>query len=131
MSSGITRRNFVVGAASLAAVGAVAACGGGGKELEPGAELVALDTIPDGESTLVTSDGIEIVVTRVSATEAKAFSAICTHQGCTVVADTAPLMCPCHGSTFDPATGQNLTGPASKPLPEIPVEVVDGIVRVV
>lgn len=131
MSSGITRRNFVVGAAALAAVGTVAACGGGGDEIVPGTELLALDSIADGASTLVKIDGVEVVVTRISATEAKAFSAICTHQGCTVVADTAPLMCPCHGSTFDPATGQNLTGPAPKPLPEIPIEIVDGIVRAV
>jgi len=130
--SGITRRNFVVGTASLAAVGAVAACSGGGpKELAPGTELVALDAIGEGGSQLVEMDDFEVVVTRISADEARAFSAICTHQGCTVVADTAPLMCPCHGSTFDPETGQNLSGPAPKPLPEIAIEVVDGIVRAV
>lgn len=132
MDSGISRRKFVVGAASLAAIGAVAACGGGGKGVEAGTNLIALSDIPEGESKLVTTEsGAEIIVSRISATEAKAFSAICTHQGCTVLADTAPLMCPCHGSTFDPATGQNLSGPAPKPLPEIAIEVVDGEVRAV
>lgn len=132
MGSGISRRKFMVGAASLAAVGAVAACGGGSKSIEAGTTLATLSDIPEGESKLVTTEnGAEVIVTRISATEAKAFSAICTHQGCTVLADTAPLMCPCHGSTFDPATGQNLTGPAPKPLPEVAIEVVDGQVRAV
>lgn len=134
MDGGISRRNFVVGAAAVAAVGTVAACGsdGGSKGLEPGTELVELEAIAAGSSQLVeTDDGTEMVLTRISETEVKAFSAICTHQGCTVVADAAPLMCPCHGSTFDPETGQVITGPASKPLPEIEIEIVDGVVRAV
>lgn len=132
MGCGISRRNFVVGAAALAAVGTVAACGGETKGLEPGVELISLDALEEGTSTLVTSEnGTEVVVSRISSSEVRVFSAICTHQGCTVVADTAPLMCPCHGSTFDAETGENLSGPAPKPLPEIAVEVVDGVVRAV
>lgn len=132
MHSGISRRKFVVGAASLAAIGTVAACSGGGgsKEIEAGTKLASLADIPPGESKLLTTaDGAEVIVTRVSETEVKAFSAICTHQGCTVLADTAPLMCPCHGSTFDPVTGQNLAGPAPEPLKEVAVEVVGDEVR--
>src|SRR5918911_1220752 len=53
-----------------------------------------------------------------------AYSAICTHQGCTVAYKDGNLACPCHGSVFDPANGASVVaGPAQRPLPEIPVKV--------
>src|SRR5215218_2182976 len=52
-----------------------------------------------------------------------AYSAICTHQGCTVAYKDGNLACPCHGSVFDPANGASVVaGPAQRPLPEIPVK---------
>jgi nitrite reductase/ring-hydroxylating ferredoxin subunit len=56
-----------------------------------------------------------------------AYSAVCTHQGCKVAYQDGNLACPCHGSTFDPANGASVvTGPATRPLPEIPVKVEGG-----
>ena len=56
-----------------------------------------------------------------------AYSAVCTHQGCTVAYQNGNLACPCHGSIFDPAAGGAVVSPpANTPLPEIPVEVRDG-----
>lgn len=56
-----------------------------------------------------------------------AYSAVCTHAGCTVAYSNGQLACPCHGSVFDPAKGAAVVnGPANRPLPEIPVEVRDG-----
>jgi ubiquinol-cytochrome c reductase iron-sulfur subunit len=63
-----------------------------------------------------------------------AFSKICTHAGCAVsmfryplYAPHAPgpaLVCPCHYSTFDPATGgEVLFGPAARPLPQLPLQI--------
>ena len=63
-----------------------------------------------------------------------AFSKICTHAGCAVsmyrypsYAPNAPgpaLVCPCHYSTFDPATGGDvLFGPAGRPLPQLPLQI--------
>jgi Rieske Fe-S protein len=55
------------------------------------------------------------------------YSAICTHRGCTVGYSDGNLVCPCHGSVFDPTNGGAVVnGPATQPLPEIPVEVRDG-----
>ncbi len=50
-----------------------------------------------------------------------AFSAVCTHEGCTVqfVRKTETFNCPCHGSIFDAKTGAVLGGPAPSPLPQI------------
>jgi quinol---cytochrome c reductase iron-sulfur subunit len=61
-----------------------------------------------------------------------AYSKICTHAGCAIAmyrvptfAPTEPepaLVCPCHYSTFDPATGGTVTfGPAGRPLPMLPL----------
>lgn len=58
-----------------------------------------------------------------------AFSAICTHLGCTIYAQlTAQGMmhCPCHGSQFNPnEDGKVVQGPASRPLPNLPITVGD------
>jgi ubiquinol-cytochrome c reductase iron-sulfur subunit len=63
-----------------------------------------------------------------------AYSKICTHAGCAVSMYRAPsyeptspgpaLVCPCHYSTFDPATGGRVTfGPAGRDLPQLPLEI--------
>ncbi|HSZ31192.1 MAG TPA: Rieske (2Fe-2S) protein, partial [Pseudonocardiaceae bacterium] len=54
----------------------------------------------------------------------EAFSAICTHQGCTVNKVTSGTIdCPCHGSKFAIADGSVVHGPASRPLPKRQVTV--------
>jgi rieske iron-sulfur protein len=58
-----------------------------------------------------------------------AFSAICTHLGCTVYAqlsETGMLHCPCHGSQFNPREDAKVVqGPASRPLPSLPIAIAD------
>jgi ubiquinol-cytochrome c reductase iron-sulfur subunit len=54
-----------------------------------------------------------------------AYSKICTHAGCPVgllrTGDDA-LFCPCHQATFDTARGAlPAFGPASEPLPQLPL----------
>jgi ubiquinol-cytochrome c reductase iron-sulfur subunit len=70
-----------------------------------------------------------------------AYSKICTHAGCAIALYRKPtfpaiepkpmLVCPCHYSTFDPATGATVVyGPAGRPLPQLPLMVDDlGFVR--
>ena len=63
-----------------------------------------------------------------------AYSKICTHAGCAISLYRAPLfqpdeptpalVCPCHYSTFDPATGGKVTfGPAGRKLPMLPLTI--------
>jgi ubiquinol-cytochrome c reductase iron-sulfur subunit len=63
-----------------------------------------------------------------------AYSKVCTHAGCAVALYRKPtfpdvqpgpaLVCPCHYSTFDPATGGSVIfGPAGRPLPQLPLVV--------
>ncbi|WIB62195.1 Rieske 2Fe-2S domain-containing protein [Curtobacterium sp. MCBD17_040] len=56
-----------------------------------------------------------------------AYSKICTHVGCPVALyeqQTHHLLCPCHQSTFDVAHScEVIFGPASRPLPQLPITV--------
>ena len=56
-----------------------------------------------------------------------AYSKICTHVGCPVALyeqHTHHLLCPCHQSTFDLANHcEVIFGPASRPLPQLPIAV--------
>ncbi len=54
-----------------------------------------------------------------------AYDAVCPHAGCTVGYSEAAklIVCPCHGSEFDPATGNVLSPPAPQGLTPIKVTV--------
>jgi ubiquinol-cytochrome c reductase iron-sulfur subunit len=58
-----------------------------------------------------------------------AYSKICTHVGCPVALyeqQTHHLLCPCHQSTFDLTKEcKVIFGPASRPLPQLPIAVDD------
>lgn len=57
------------------------------------------------------------------------YSKICTHSGCPVGlyrAQAGELLCPCHQSTFDVNRGAAVkSGPAGRPLPQLPITVDD------
>ncbi len=61
----------------------------------------------------------------------RAFSAICTHLGCTVSyeADSKVIWCPCHNGIYD-LHGRNIAGPPPRPLLEFKVNLRDGKVVV-
>jgi Rieske Fe-S protein len=85
--------------------------------------LAAVSAVPVGNALSVTYQGKPALVSQPTAGEIVAFSAICTHQGCTVAPAGKQFHCPCHGSVYDAATGAVITGPAPAPLPSIPVHV--------
>ena len=59
-----------------------------------------------------------------------AFSAFCTHAGCSDWAWDAGrkmLKCPCHDSEFDPKDEARVSGgPATRRLPRLPLKIADG-----
>ncbi|HWJ68218.1 MAG TPA: Rieske (2Fe-2S) protein [Nocardioides sp.] len=84
--------------------------------------LVATADVPVGGGVVLGPD--EIVVTQPVAGEFKAFTAICTHQGCLVASvSDGRIQCPCHGSSFDIADGSVTGGPAPAPLAAVAVTV--------
>lgn len=78
---------------------------------------VDLDSVPVGGGLVL--GGSKVVVTHPTSDQFKAFSAVCTHQGCLVgdVKDNV-IACYCHGSRFSAEDGSVISGPARQPLPE-------------
>lgn len=56
-----------------------------------------------------------------------ALSAVCTHLGCTVQYQPGQnrIYCSCHGGTYDPKTGANVSGPPPKPLKAYKTSLTD------
>jgi Rieske Fe-S protein len=123
---GPTRR-AVLGGCAAGAAALLAACGGPpAPTLEAdGAVRVPQADTPVGSSTYYPGAGARIIVTQPAEGEWHAFDATCTHEGCMTSGsdDAGNLVCPCHGSAFDPATGAPVAGPAEEPLAARTVEV--------
>lgn len=59
----------------------------------------------------------QVVVTQPTAGTYKAFTSVCTHQGCQVAnVANGTINCECHGSKFAIANGSVVNGPATQPL---------------
>ena len=92
-----------------------------------GKQIVKLTNLPVGSSFNFThsTQGVPAVLFRTK-TGVFAYSAKCTHQGCTVAYQSGSkhLVCPCHGAQYDPANGGAVvSGPTNTPLPKIKVAV--------
>src|SRR5262245_57824594 len=127
-TTALSRRAVLSGAAAVGAAAALAACGGGsnsttqsGSDAATSAEVNAAD-VPVGGGTIVSNPAV--VITQPSQGTFKAFSAVCTHQGCLVSrVENDRIICPCHGSTFSTADGSVITGPATQALASRTVSV--------
>lgn len=64
------------------------------------------------------------LLVRVTDSEWKAYSAVCTHLNCTVQyqEENKQIFCACHGGVYD-LNGKNVSGPPPKPLEEYSVFV--------
>jgi len=118
---------FVVARNSGAATskGATTAANGYGAAPASGGKLLApVERVPAGGGLILAND--KIVLTNSSGGRIQGFSAVCTHQGCTVGSVSGgAIICPCHGSRFDAQTGAVISGPAALALPQIPVIVAN------
>jgi thiosulfate dehydrogenase [quinone] large subunit len=87
--------------------------------LPPGAvRLGPSSRLPRGQGATYRdpADGRPDIVVRDSSGGLKAFSAVCTHAGCTVGYEGGQIVCPCHGGTFDAKTGAVISGPPPQGL---------------
>jgi Rieske Fe-S protein len=139
----LDRRTVVGGAAGVAVVCAVAACGAGGATGPPptaegavpttvvgngsaGTKLGPVAAVPVGGGTVY--QDLEVVVTQPEAGRFEGLSAVCTHTGCIVDKVTSGLIeCPCHGSRYH-LDGTVARGPAPRALTPRPVTVVAGTI---
>ncbi|MFH9007924.1 Rieske (2Fe-2S) protein [Streptomyces afghaniensis] len=139
-----TRRTVLLATGATGAVALVAACGGGGDDngststssptgqestrAPAGEELTSTDEIPVGGGKIFKDQ--QVVVTQPEQGRFKAFSAICTHQRCTVASvSDGTINCVCHGSKFHIADGSVAHGPATRPLPAEKITVEGDSVR--
>jgi|tagenome__1003787_1003787.scaffolds.fasta_scaffold19642021_1 nitrite reductase/ring-hydroxylating ferredoxin subunit len=138
----VSRRSLIRGVAlGGAALPLLAACGGGGDSADAkgsggsggsggsddsggssdsggsggaGGTTVAKSDVPVGGGKVLTQD--KVVVTQPSKGVFAAFTAICTHQGCTVgKIENGEIICPCHLSHFSIKDGSNTQGPNDTP----------------
>jgi cytochrome b6-f complex iron-sulfur subunit len=103
----------------------------GGDAKASGVAIASESQVAPGSAFTFKDSGNPAVLIHLKNGDFVAYSAVCTHQGCTVAYKGGKLACPCHGSVFDPAKGAEVVaGPAPSPLPEIPVKVEgDEVVR--
>ena len=105
------------GAPPAAAAGTSAAASSAGP-----AVLARTSDVPVGGGTILGDQ--KIVITEPVSGTFKAFSAVCTHQGCTVGSVSGgTINCPCHGSKFSITDGSVVGGPAPSPLPTVSIAV--------
>ena len=153
-----TRRDFCRAAcvASLGALAATAlqACGGGSSNPnDPNGNFTGFPVLPSinatvtggaatftidassplanpGGAALVTSNLGSMLVVRNDATNVSAFTAICTHQQCTVnTFQNGTFQCPCHGSQYN-TSGAVTRGPAPSALRRFNATLTNNVVSI-
>jgi thiosulfate dehydrogenase (quinone) large subunit len=98
----------------------------------PGRHLVAVSELPPGRAVRFTDDnGAPAWLLHEASGDFRAFSAVCTHAGCSVDLSGGEFVCPCHGGSYSAVTGAVLAGPPPSPLQQLHVKVVSGDVRLV
>ncbi|ALG85060.1 Rieske (2Fe-2S) protein [Gordonia phthalatica] len=130
-ASSLSRRRFVAGAGAVAGAAVLgttlSACAGGGT---PQATVSVPPNAPKGTLALtkdvpvgggVITDGV--VLTQLTEGTIEAFTAKCTHAGCTLSGiSREAIICPCHGSRFH-LDGTVEKGPAETPLEKVAIRV--------
>ncbi|MFH0521919.1 Rieske (2Fe-2S) protein [Streptomyces sp. M41] len=136
MTNRPTRRTILIATGAASASAFIVSCGDSDDSGEtaspttatPGRELTTTSEIPVGGGKIFKAE--EVVVTQPEQGQFKAFSAICTHQRCTVGSVTdGTINCPCHGSKFSITDGAVENPPATRPLPEKNIVVEGNSIR--
>lgn len=151
-----TRREFCAHAISLVTVASlVEGCGRKGNPAGPGGggggggSAPALSTVAGtasgstitvnvggtslantGGAALVQAGNNNVLVTRTGESSFNAFTAICTHEGCTITGfQSGAFVCPCHGSQFN-TTGQVQQGPATQRLRQFTTQFTNNVLTI-
>ena len=112
---GYTNDPLPAGSAGTDGTGGETGTAGGGGDV-----LAAVADVPEGGGIIAG----DFVITQPTAGTFKAFSKVCTHQGCDVSkVDGGVIICPCHNSEFSIQNGTPQNGPARQKLPEKKVKV--------
>ncbi|MGH7495340.1 MAG: ubiquinol-cytochrome c reductase iron-sulfur subunit [bacterium] len=98
--------------------------------LDVNGKPLTAEELNEGEHRTALVQGSPVILFRRNG-ELIAFSAVCTHLGCTVafLPEDEVFECPCHGGEYD-LDGNVLDGPPPKPLPRLKVRVEGGKVLI-
>ncbi|WP_455114510.1 Rieske (2Fe-2S) protein [Rothia mucilaginosa] len=122
------RATLITGAVASGAL--LASCAEGDSNVtapEGTVEVGSASAVGVGKAARLTHGSTTVIVSQPSSGEYKAFSTVCTHQGCQVqVQDSNRIVCPCHGSEYAVADGSVVHGPAEEALTSYPVQVKGG-----
>jgi Rieske Fe-S protein len=100
-----------------------------GPKTTPGqADIAAVSDVAPNSAVSYSSpeNGLPEVLVRLPDRRFVAYSAVCSHQGCTVAyrPQIRKLVCPCHGGVYDPARGGAVvSGPPPLSLAKVEIEV--------
>jgi Rieske Fe-S protein len=84
--------------------------------------LALISDVPAGGGKILADK--KIVITQPRAGSFEAFTAVCTHLGCTVSSVSGgTINCPCHGSKFSISNGSVVAGPAPSALAPVSIKV--------
>ena len=143
-----TRREFcahVCQAASMLALGSLAACGGSSTSPSTATQLPSATAAVAGRTVSVTIDAASVLaavggmvmvqtslgtflVARTAQDSFAALTATCTHEGCTISGFAGNrFVCPCHGSQFSTSGGVTM-GPATRSLQQFTTQFANGVV---
>jgi cytochrome b6-f complex iron-sulfur subunit len=128
----LSRRRWLLWALRAAGVlaGTSLGCGRGKEPPEDGRLRVPLAELSPGQRVRRWHDETPIEIVRLG-DSIVARSLLCTHFGCEVEwqPQAEKYQCPCHDGSFD-ADGNVLSGPPSRPLRRLPVEVEKNVVLI-
>ncbi len=106
------------------------AAGAGGAAGAAGTKIGLASQVPVGGAATFTDpkSGDPGLVLQLTKDQFVAYDAVCPHAGCTVgySAGARLIVCPCHGSEFDPSTGAVVSPPAPRGLTPIPLSLGPG-----
>jgi cytochrome b6-f complex iron-sulfur subunit len=87
--------------------------------------------VPDNSGQIVKFGTQPVILIRTPGGDLRAFSAVCTHLGCTVQyrSDQELIWCACHNGKYD-LHGRNISGPPPRPLTPYRVVVQGGVVTI-
>lgn len=115
----LPRRTFLAtgcATACLAVAGCSAEGAPSGENRLRGPITVSVNDVPVGDGVVLADR--QVVLTQPEPDVFRAFSALCTHRGCTVNrVRNGAIECPCHNSAFSITDGAVIRDPATEPLP--------------
>jgi Rieske Fe-S protein len=121
-SGGVDAPQGAQSAESSSAPPASAGSAGSGGGQGGAAVLAKTSDVPVGGGTILSDK--KIVITQPQSGTFHAFTAVCTHAGCTVGSvSSGTINCPCHGSRFNASNGSVVQGPAASPLAPVTIKV--------